>query len=70
MMANSTGKKIANTGINKVPRPNPEKNVNPAATKAAIPIMKGSSQTIQLIARDGTPISASGIKIPTARLQD
>lgn len=35
-IATSIGKKRANTGINSVPRPNPEKNVTPAAIKAVM----------------------------------
>jgi hypothetical protein len=34
-MAASTGKKIANTGMRRVPRPKPEKRVSPEVIRAA-----------------------------------
>jgi len=39
-MATSTGKKMAKTGMSRVPRPKPEKRVNPEASKAAVQIIR------------------------------
>ena len=38
-IANSTGKKIINTGVSKVPKPKPEKNVRMAKKNAATDII-------------------------------
>ena len=43
-IAISGGKKISITGVRIVPNPNPEKNVNSAAKKATIEIIKTSMQ--------------------------
>lgn len=42
-IANSIGKNKAKTGINKVPRPNPEKRVKPAPKRVTSPINRYST---------------------------
>jgi hypothetical protein len=47
------GKNIANAGIKRVPRPNPEKRVSPEVTKATAQIIRYSMSHLNISAMTG-----------------